>query len=137
MVDECNRILKLLKKDRPKFKYSDRISKRKSIEMFKLWRDYHHKGSSEEVVARNWNGGTYGYKNVKLRNIGKKYYMNYNDPFEKNADMLKDLLYIYESDDILNKDELIIPLIENLIEMNEFLSFSLIEDQIRKIIEDE
>jgi hypothetical protein len=76
-------------------------------------------------------------KTVKLRNIGKKYYMNYNDPFEKNADMLKDLLYIYESDDILNKDELIIPLMENLIEMNEFLSFSLIEDQIRKIIEDE
>lgn len=72
MVDECNRILKLLKKDRPKFKYSDRISKRKSIEMFKLWRDYHHKGSSEEVVARNWNGGTYGYKNSKTKKYWKK-----------------------------------------------------------------
>ena len=33
-----------------------------SKEMFYIWRDYHHKISNDEIIARNWNGGPRGYK---------------------------------------------------------------------------
>jgi hypothetical protein len=27
-----------------------------------IWREFHHKDDSAEVIARNWNGGPKGYK---------------------------------------------------------------------------
>ena len=61
MVREVNRILKLQKSDK-RFTLKDRFERDKSIEMFYIWRNYHHKNSEPEVVARNWNGGPKGYK---------------------------------------------------------------------------
>ena len=29
----------------------------------KIWKGYHHKNSSDEVISRCWNGGSLGYKN--------------------------------------------------------------------------
>ena len=63
MVDEINRILKE-RNDTIRYKYRDRWSASKSIEMYYIWKDYHHKNSSAETIARNWNGGTYGYKKI-------------------------------------------------------------------------
>jgi len=61
MLREVNRILKMqgLKK---RYKLNDRWSRDKSIEMFYVWKDWHHPTCSNEVVARCWNGGSNGYR---------------------------------------------------------------------------
>lgn len=61
MVREVNRILR---KHKVKKKYSldDRYNREYSIEMFYIWRFYHHPDASDEVVARCWNGGPKGWK---------------------------------------------------------------------------
>ena len=64
MVREINRILKIQGKDK-RYKNKDRYSRVKSIEMFIIWRDYHHKDDSDEVISRCWNGGPKGYKRKK------------------------------------------------------------------------
>ncbi len=61
MVREVNRILKIQKIDK-RYKLKDRFNRAKSIEMFYIWKNYHHKDSEPEVIARNWNGGPKGYK---------------------------------------------------------------------------
>ena len=61
MVREVNRILKLQKSSK-QFTLKDRFERDKSIEMFYIWKNYHHKNSEAEVIARNWNGGPNGYK---------------------------------------------------------------------------
>ena len=61
MVREVNRILKLLGKNQ-RYKNKDRYSRIKSIKMFNIWKDYHHKNDSDEVIARCWNGGPKGWK---------------------------------------------------------------------------
>ena len=61
MVREVNRILKRKKSDR-RFKLKDRFSKEKSIEMFRIWQSYHLPNSSDEVIARCWNGGPKGWR---------------------------------------------------------------------------
>ena len=61
MVSDVNRILRKQGLDK-KFKYSDRSSGDKSIEMFNIWADAYHLNSSYEKMARNWNGGPKGYK---------------------------------------------------------------------------
>ena len=38
--------------------------------MFFIWKNYHHKTSSLEKIARNWNGGPNGY----TRNCTKVYW---------------------------------------------------------------
>jgi hypothetical protein len=61
MVREINRILK--KQDiKKKYKLKDRFNREKSIEMFYIWKDFHHKKDSDEVIARCWNGGPKGWK---------------------------------------------------------------------------
>ena len=60
MVREVNRILKMEGKDK-RYKLKDRWDRNLSIEMFNIWKSYHHDDSSEEKVARNWNGGPKGY----------------------------------------------------------------------------
>jgi len=61
MVREVNRILRIQKSDK-RFKLKDRFERDKSIEMFYIWKNYHHKDSEPEVIARNWNGGPKGFK---------------------------------------------------------------------------
>tara|TARA_R100000908_G_C3752936_1_gene147394 strand:- start:2430 stop:2912 length:483 start_codon:yes stop_codon:yes gene_type:complete len=61
MVREVNRICKLTNSD-IRFKLKDRFDRNKSIQMFFIWKEYHHKNDSNEVIARNWNGGPKGYK---------------------------------------------------------------------------
>ena len=71
MVREVNRILKL-KKTKLRFKLRDRFDRDKSIEMFTIWKEFHHKDSDFETIARNWNGGPSGYKNSRTLHYWKK-----------------------------------------------------------------
>lgn len=67
MVKEVNRILTILGDDK-RYKNKDRYSRVKSIEMFYIWKNYHHKDDSDEVIARSWNGGGKGpYRKSTLR----------------------------------------------------------------------
>ena len=61
MVREVNRILKIQKSDK-RYKLKDRFDREKTIEMFYIWKNFHHKDSDFEKIARNWNGGPSGYK---------------------------------------------------------------------------
>ena len=69
MVREVNRILRIQKTDK-RYKLKDRFDRNKSIEMFHVWKNYHHKDSDMQTIARNWNGGPRGYK----RNSTLKYW---------------------------------------------------------------
>ena len=69
MVREVNRILRIQKIDK-RFILKDRYSRAKTIEMFYIWKNYHHKDADFETIARNWNGGPKGYK----RNSTLKYW---------------------------------------------------------------
>jgi hypothetical protein len=64
MIREVNRILKI-QKSKNRFKRKDRYSRTKSIEMFLVWKNYHHPEGGFETIARNWNGGPRGYKNKR------------------------------------------------------------------------
>ena len=70
MVREINRILKL-KGSSHKYKNKDRFSRDKSIEMFTIWKEFHHKDSDYEKIARSWNGGPKGPKNPKTYSYWK------------------------------------------------------------------
>ena len=61
MVREVNRILKLKGIDY-KYKLSDRKDSTKSVEMFYIWYEFHHKDDDFETIARSWNGGSNGPK---------------------------------------------------------------------------
>ena len=56
MVREVNRLL-----GENKYTLKDRWSKAKSIEMFNVIRS-HIKNPTDEMIARNWNGGCNGHK---------------------------------------------------------------------------
>ncbi len=71
MVKEVNRILTILGDDK-RYKNKDRYSRVKSIEMFYIWKNYHHKDHSDEVIARCWNGGSRGYKRKATLHYWKK-----------------------------------------------------------------
>ena len=71
MVREVNRILKKQDKNQ-KFKLEDRYSREKSIEMFYIWKEFHHSGDSDEVIARCWNGGPKGWKKSATNHYWKK-----------------------------------------------------------------
>ena len=60
MVKEVNNILKRIGSDM-RYTLDDRYDRKKSIEIFKIWRYYHHMNDSQEIIARNWNGGPNGY----------------------------------------------------------------------------
>jgi len=61
MVREVNRILRKQDKER-RFELEDRWDRQLSLEMFHIWREYHHPNSTDEIISRNWNGGPKGYK---------------------------------------------------------------------------
>lgn len=71
MVKEINRISKKegLGKE---FSMSDRYSRTKSIEMFNIWRNYHHPDNNYEAIARTWNGGPNGLRNARTLNYWNK-----------------------------------------------------------------
>lgn len=71
MVREVNRILKL-KGSKVRYKRKDRFSRDKSIEMFLIWKEFHHKDSDFEKIARNWNGGPNGYKKSRTEHYWAK-----------------------------------------------------------------
>jgi len=77
MVREVNRILKK-QKIKKKFKLKDRFSKDKSIEMFLIWKNYHHPEGGFETIARNWNGGPRGYKNPRTEHYWAKVQLELN-----------------------------------------------------------
>jgi len=56
MLKECNRILKL-QNSNISYTLTDRWSRKKSIEIFKIVSNYHHKNANYEEIARAWNGG--------------------------------------------------------------------------------
>ena len=60
MLKEVNRILKLQGKSK-RYLLKDRFNRQKSIEMFHIWRKYHHIDSNFEKIVRSWNGGPKGY----------------------------------------------------------------------------
>ena len=61
MVREVNRICKIIGSHQ-RFTLKDRFDRNKSIHMFMIWKEFHHRDSSPEKIARNWNGGPKGYK---------------------------------------------------------------------------
>ena len=71
MVREVNRILKL-KGSKIRFKLKDRFSREKSVEMFLIWKEFHHKDSDFEKIARNWNGGPSGFKKSRTEHYWAK-----------------------------------------------------------------
>ena len=71
MVREVNRILKIKKSDK-RFKLSDRFDRTKTIEMFLVWKNYHHPDGDFEKIARNWNGGPKGYKKTRTEKYWAK-----------------------------------------------------------------
>jgi len=56
MLKECNRILRLSNSD-VRYNLSDRWDRGKSIEIFYIVSNYHHKEGVYEEIARAWNGG--------------------------------------------------------------------------------
>lgn len=60
MLKEVNRILKIQGKTK-RYQLKDRFNRQKSIEMFHIWRNFHHKNDNFEKIVRNWNGGPRGY----------------------------------------------------------------------------
>ena len=61
MVREVNRICKRIGSHQ-RFTLRDRFDREKSIHMFLIWKEFHHKDSNFEAIARSWNGGPRGPK---------------------------------------------------------------------------
>jgi len=71
MVREVNRILRKQKSEQ-RFTKEDRWDCGKSQEMFYIWLNFHHKNSSDEMIARNWNGGPRGHKKQSTEHYWNK-----------------------------------------------------------------
>lgn len=74
MVRECNRLI-----GTNDFTLEDRWSRARSIEMFNVIR-WHTKNPTNEILARNWNGGWNGYK----KRSTLKYWNKIKKQYEKN-----------------------------------------------------
>ena len=61
MVREVNRICKRIGSHQ-RFTLKDRFDRDKSVHMFLIWKEFHHKDSDFEAIARSWNGGPKGPK---------------------------------------------------------------------------
>ena len=71
MLREVNRILRKQKSTK-RFSLEDRWDCGLSKEMFYIWRNWHHKDSSDEVIARCWNGGPRGWKKKSTQHYWAK-----------------------------------------------------------------
>ncbi len=56
MVREVNRINQIINSDQ-EYTLDDRWDCEKSIEMFLIWKSFHHKHSDYETISRHWWGG--------------------------------------------------------------------------------
>ena len=61
MVKDVNRIQAINKRSK-RYTLKDRLSPARSVEMFYIWREHYHKKSSDEKIARCWNGGPTGHR---------------------------------------------------------------------------
>ena len=61
MIREVNRICKRIGSHQ-RFTLKDRFDRQKSIHMFLIWKEFHHKDSDFETISRSWNGGPKGPK---------------------------------------------------------------------------
>lgn len=64
MVREVNRICKRIGSHQ-RFTLKDRFDRDKSVHMFLIWKEFHHKDSDFESIARSWNGGPKGPKSSR------------------------------------------------------------------------
>jgi hypothetical protein len=71
MVREVNRICKKIGSHQ-RFTLKDRFDRDKSIHMFLIWKEFYHKDSNFEAIARSWNGGIRGYLNPRTEKYWKK-----------------------------------------------------------------
>ena len=71
MVREVNRICKIIGSHQ-RFTLKDRFDRDKSIHMFMIWREFHHKDSSPEKISRCWNGGGRGHLNPRTEKYWNK-----------------------------------------------------------------
>lgn len=71
MVREVNRICKRIGSNQ-RFTLKDRFDRNKSIHMFMIWKEFHHKDSDAEKIARNWNGGPKGFKKSRTEKYWNK-----------------------------------------------------------------
>ena len=71
MLREVNRILRKQKSTK-RFSLEDRWDCGLSKEMFYIWRSWHHEDSSNEVIARCWNGGPRGWKKKSTQHYWAK-----------------------------------------------------------------
>jgi hypothetical protein len=65
VIDDVNRILK-----EDKYTYTDRLSRKKSIEVCRIYLTHYAKDKTEEQAARIWNGGPRGH----TKEATKKYW---------------------------------------------------------------
>ena len=61
-----------MKNIKKKYTLEDRYSREKSIEMFYIWKEFHHPEDSDEVIARCWNGGPKGWKRKSTNHYWNK-----------------------------------------------------------------
>ena len=71
MVREVNRICKK-KGLKERFTLKDRFDRNKSIHMFLIWKEFHHKNSNFETISRSWNGGPRGPKSNRTLKYWEK-----------------------------------------------------------------
>ena len=71
MLREVNRILRKQNLNR-RFLPEDRWDCGLSKEMFYIWENYYHKDSSDEKIARCWNGGPRGFKKKQTQHYWAK-----------------------------------------------------------------
>lgn len=71
MVREVNRICKRIGSHQ-RFTLKDRFDRDKSIHMFLIWKEFHHKDSDFETISRSWNGGPRGPKSSRTLKYWEK-----------------------------------------------------------------
>ncbi len=71
MVREVNRICKRIGSHQ-RFTLKDRFDRQKSIHMFLIWKEFHHKNSNFETISRSWNGGPRGPKSNRTLKYWEK-----------------------------------------------------------------
>lgn len=71
MIREVNRICKRIGSHQ-RFTLKDRFDRQKSIHMFLIWKEFHHKDSDFETISRSWNGGPKGPKSNRTLKYWEK-----------------------------------------------------------------
>jgi len=83
MLKECNRILTLIGVDK-QYTLDDRWNRTKSIEIFYVVNNHHHKNGTYEEIARAWNGGPNWAKKGGTKRYWKKVQKQLKKQFKEN-----------------------------------------------------